>query len=230
VNTPCPWSDLAPASITFCEARLCAWIQTPANTWSNLAFVIVGYLICVRAYREHQEKLAVLGLISILLGLGSFIFHATATYIGEILDVGAMFLLVIYAITFSMWRTFHLKPKTLVLIYALLSFISIGWLIQVHWMGITIFAALVSVVVLFEVYLQWFSDEVAKRKDLAMVVGCFTLSYIIWWGDITGRWCSPNNHLVQGHAIWHTLNAFSVYFLYKFYKQFMTLNQETQAS
>ena len=43
----CPWSDYAPATIAFCERRLCAWIVEPSNAWSNVAYVLVGLLSLV---------------------------------------------------------------------------------------------------------------------------------------------------------------------------------------
>ena len=226
LDSSCPWQSFEPASITFCEAQLCAFIQTPANTWSNLAFVIMGYFICVQAYRQHREVLASLGVICIILGMGSFVFHATGTFVGEVLDVGAMFMLVIYAICFSAWRAHRLSIKKLAGLYGALLFVSIALLLDQHWMGIAIFAALVSVCFLYEIYLKYFSEERVNRRLLLAVVGCFTLSYVIWWGDITKRWCLPNNHWLQGHALWHTLNAFSVYFLYKFYSQFFNSSEK----
>ena len=38
----CPWSGFAPPDLKHCETNLAAWITTPANTWSNLAYIAVG--------------------------------------------------------------------------------------------------------------------------------------------------------------------------------------------
>ena len=38
--------------------------------------------------------------------------------------------------------------------------------------------------------------------------------------DLTGIWCDPKNHYVQGHAAWHVLNSVSFFFIYKYFSQF----------
>ena len=49
----CPWhssADLLGApNIKWCEATLCGWISEPANTWSNLLYLVSAlalYLAC----------------------------------------------------------------------------------------------------------------------------------------------------------------------------------------
>jgi hypothetical protein len=41
--------------------------------------------------------------------------------------------------------------------------------------------------------------------------------------DVTGAFCDPNDHFVQGHAIWHVLGATSLVFAAFFYRQFPDL-------
>ena len=38
----CPWDGLPPGTVSFCEARLCAWVAEPANAWSSLAYVLMA--------------------------------------------------------------------------------------------------------------------------------------------------------------------------------------------
>ena len=38
----CPWSGFTPPNVDWCEEELCAWIVNPADTWSNLAYVVLG--------------------------------------------------------------------------------------------------------------------------------------------------------------------------------------------
>ena len=48
----CPWSELshfAPPNVKWCEAQVCGWIVEPANTWSNLAYILLGALLLWRA-------------------------------------------------------------------------------------------------------------------------------------------------------------------------------------
>ena len=44
----CPWfalSELARPDIKWCEAPQCSWVVEPANTWSNLFYVAVAFVL-----------------------------------------------------------------------------------------------------------------------------------------------------------------------------------------
>ena len=53
-----------------------------------------------------------------------------------------------------------------------------------------------------------------------MALGTFLLAFGIWILDVKEIVCDAKNHFLQGHAVWHVLNAFCFYFLYRFYRQF----------
>src|SRR5690606_5856714 len=116
----CPWSRFDPGTIAFCERRLCAWIVEPSNTWSNLAYIAVGlYLLWICRDRRH-EALSAVGVTAVLVGIGSFAFHATGTFIGEVLDVSAMYLISGLFITFNTRRLFAWSERQLLALYVAL--------------------------------------------------------------------------------------------------------------
>ena len=39
----CPWDQFEPTTRHFCEAELCQWVTKPAESWSNIGFIIVGF-------------------------------------------------------------------------------------------------------------------------------------------------------------------------------------------
>ena len=41
----CPYTAFDPATIAFCEERLCAWVAEPANAFTSLTKTIVGVAI-----------------------------------------------------------------------------------------------------------------------------------------------------------------------------------------
>ena len=43
---------------------------------------------------------------------------------------------------------------------------------------------------------------------------------VFWIADYTGRFSDPDNHVLQGHAVWHLLTALCLLFLYSHYLQF----------
>jgi uncharacterized membrane protein YadS len=47
-----------------------------------------------------------------------------------------------------------------------------------------------------------------------LVGGSFSAS------DVSRVFCNPNNHFIQGHAIWHVFSALCIYFIYRYYQQF----------
>ena len=100
----CPWSDYAPATIAFCERRLCAWVVEPSNAWSNVAYVLVGVWILWRRRARPATSLTATGVGAVLLGLGSFSFHATGIRLFEVVDVSGMYLISGLALTFALQR------------------------------------------------------------------------------------------------------------------------------
>jgi hypothetical protein len=45
---------------------------------------------------------------------------------------------------------------------------------------------------------------------------------LVFWGvDYAGRGFDPDNHVVQGHALWHMISALCFVFLYNHYQQFV---------
>ena len=82
---PCPWDNWDPGTVQFCEERLCAWIAEPSNAWSSLAYVIIG-LITLWAWRKGPSIGIAVSVANIMIGIGSFFFHASGMFAGEVVD------------------------------------------------------------------------------------------------------------------------------------------------
>lgn len=149
----CPWSGLEPATISFCEERLCAWVVEPANTWSNLAYIFVGIYLLWRQRHDLKSSLTAFGVTSVLVGIGSDL-HGTGTRLGEILDVSAMFLISGLFVAFAAKRLWSLSDKRTISLYVVLCALSIVWLIVSRSSGIWLFAAEITVAGLAEVALS----------------------------------------------------------------------------
>lgn len=92
--------------------------RTRANTWSNLAYVLVGlYAICFGCYDRmnprsaHRNYLTKTPAMSLLfgaaccyLGFGSGLFHASLTRWGQQLDVGSMYAPLLACIAINLGR------------------------------------------------------------------------------------------------------------------------------
>ncbi len=230
INKDCPWSGFESSDVHFCEEELCAWITQPANTWSNLAYILIGIYIIYIAYKEKRTFLATIGYIEIVLGMGSFFFHASSTYIGEVVDVGAMYLFIAFTLVINLNRWLTEKNSGLskhnqLLLFISLSIFSIAVVALFKGtIGIILFAVLVIVSGHFESEIYRKYNKGLNYKPLILLIVFFGVAWGIWWLDITKTVCDQNNHFIQGHAIWHILNSFCFLFLYKYYKQIPSIN------
>ena len=217
----CPWQGFQPATIKFCEEQLCSWVTQPANTWSNIAFVIVGILIYRQAQTLKQNGLKLIGVSGVLVGLGSTMFHASSTFLFEVFDLLGMFMISGILLCFNLQRLTGISNLTNTAIYIALNAASVALMLVWHPSGIATFAVQLTVALTLEILLHIRRDEINYRPFLYMT-GIFTLSLIIWGLDISKTLCDPHNHILTGHAVWHLLNAAAIYFIFKFYSQFAT--------
>jgi hypothetical protein len=219
----CPWSGWTPPNVDWCEEELCTWIVNPADTWSNLPYVILGVLMWMRASRSGDGRLMLFGPASIVVGVGSFVYHASYTYFFQFFDFVGMFVFCFTVITANALR--------------------LGWIDLRHkWtffaLGVGLFSALVPVLSQTNIVIQSLvgvliavilGQELAiwrRSSSDGVPYGLFFIALALLGSaaafsaaDLARVWCDPGNHWVQGHAIWHLLTAASLYLLFLFYEQ-----------
>jgi len=219
----CPWDFLQPATIHFCEFRQCSWIQEPANTWSNLIYFLIGIVIVRDSYKDADAlQLRPLGWSNIALGFGSFLFHASGTFIFEVADVGGMFLLSNF---WLLWNINLLKQLPVDLNQKLyvggVMLCGIGLVFLKE--GIVTFIIEIVTTQVIQLMLVIAAPKERKRSAVSftLMVLFFALAFVIWQLDLNGHptICDPHNHFFQGHAAWHLLNGVAIWFLYKHFKQ-----------
>lgn len=222
----CPWTQFEPATVNFCEEMLCSWIRCPADTWSNLIYIVVGFIGLSWFFKDGEKaKITNVGFIvsAMCVGIGSFLFHMTRTFWGEFLDVGSMFL---FSSIFIAANTNRLWPKiNRGLIYTLSMLASLGILWKWHPIGINLF--IVHVVIFLSLELVWAFRNSSRwatarscwefYRPLAFMGIFFFTSLAIWGLDITGVVCNPSLHWISGHAVWHLTNCWCFLWGYKFY-------------
>ncbi|MCS6934770.1 MAG: ceramidase [Chitinophagales bacterium] len=218
----------------FCEASRPGYIRQPANTWSNLGFVFFGLLMAWQlshakfdAYHNRFTRSPFTGLffscLVIALGPGSMAMHATETSLGGDLDMLSMYLVVSFAASYAMQRYFDWSN-----IVFTVSFITIVLLCEwagtyyepvpvVDYAGNAAFGFFVCVTIVFEML-----NAYHRKRKLSKLWGygslaTLILAFIIWnmWKDGSPL-CNPGS-LIQGHAMWHLLDSFAAYCLFRFY-------------
>jgi hypothetical protein len=227
INAVCPYSALTAPVIKFCEPNLCARIVQPANTWSNLAYIFVGIVILILANKGKKTSLWWLGPITILIGLFSFAYHASYTFIGQMLDLGSMFLFATFLLMINLKRIKpDLKNTTIAWLFI---FINIFCLVSMYVIrtvggfniGILIFGIELAAVLALEC-LAWSRAKTRYRLGhilTALLIA--SIAAVIWMFDYTRLWCNADTyHYLNGHELWHILTAVSLFFVYLFYRQF----------
>jgi len=216
----CPWGGLPPANLTFCEEDRCAWITQPANTWSNVGFLVVGLVVLRLARREGARAARWFGPIAIVNAFTSSLLHGTGTFMGQAADQIGMFLESALFVTLSLARWRGWPASRLAVFWLALTAASAGLLLRFETLGIALFAAHVVAFAAIELRLLLRDRWTTNYRPLAAVVGLFALSYGLWWLDELRIVCDPKNHVFTLHSAWHLLGAASFYFWFRFYAQF----------
>jgi len=230
---PVDWPSWVPATCMpahcFCEHVRDGWVRQPANAWSNLGFVFVGLLVAQRpapppagaprhfvAIRDDTSYRLAFAVMAASVGLGSWLYHSSLTFVGQWFDVMAMYLLPTFVALYNLVRAGRLRIGgflgAFVAINALL-----GWLLVVapparrYLFGVTIVALVVSEL--------WARRRLPARPDIRWLqasAALLALAFLIWTADLRGWICAPHS-LVQGHSAWHLLCAASTWALYRYY-------------
>lgn len=219
--TACPWDGFEMGTVRFCEDRVCGWIAEPANAWSNLAFLFVGVYLLLRTRSDGRTPLYLAGVTSILVGLGSFAFHATGTFIGEFADLSAMFLIGSLMVTMEARRFVPMKMWQLTAFYLGLSVGSMLLVLIFRKIGIALFGVQIALVYLSNIIWKLRKAKVIHRYAFRLGT-TFAVAFGIWLLDLTRVVCSPGNHVFTGHSVWHILTAVCIYYFYRHQEQFVS--------
>lgn len=208
----CPWSSFTQGTLFFCESRLCGWVVEPASTWSNVGYFVVGAWLLARERRRPEPLSRVLGIVSILIGLGSTAYHATGTLVGETLDVAGMYLLMGLFVAIALKRLCALPARQTIAAYVGLVLATV--LAKLLWPAIGIyvfFAEMIAALALEGVASRRPGARPDSYAGLVAALAWFGAAFVAWYLDVSRTWCDPDQHVFNGHALWHLLAAGSLY-------------------
>lgn len=209
---------------TFCEQIRNGSIRQPLNTWSSVIFILIGLWAARRSFldrqptprlppvRNHQMYGLLYGGALVMLGIGSWLFHASLTYLGHFVDVVGMYFLGGFLFTYGWSRKLRQSPTGFTIVYTL--------------------------VVLPLVLFQWFRPEASRYAFAILILAALSIEIIlhnslnnwlfvgavitlglgfgIWILDEKKLLCWPES-CIQGHAIWHILTGISTQLSYLYY-------------
>ncbi|MEM8866083.1 MAG: ceramidase domain-containing protein [Planctomycetota bacterium] len=217
------WIDqMRPAVMQFCEETLSTIPKHPADTWSNIGPIIAGVWIVVRA-RQRALPLQTIGYASIAAGVFSGVYHATNTYVGEVMDIAGMYAFIFACASVQLYRDKTLSSLEATLLAATLAVVG------------TVLAAysdlaktpLFAVVLIVVAYNEITAESVKNYRYAYAALGAFAVAFTFWVLDYSRCLCDPQNHVLTGHGVWHLLCGVAFYLTYR---QFATSVTPRQAA
>ena len=192
----------------FCEAVSSGIPAQLFASVSSLAFVLLGaWVILQRGPANTRERRIVplAGIAMIAIGVSSFVYHATLTFLGQWLDVFSMYLLGLLIALGALWRAGRLGARASVLLFIGLAVV-LGIAQFIYPDARRILFALVllpGIILELTPYIAGRGPE--SRRWMLASLGLLVIAYAIWLLD-QSQLCDPNSWL-QGHSLWHVLGA-----------------------
>jgi hypothetical protein len=221
----CPWwalSELRLPNVDWCEAQRCSWVVEPANTASNLAYLAVGLALLWLARDSSSRPLRFFGPAALIVGLASGIYHASYTFVLQVLDFFAMYVFCYLLLTLNLRRLGVLSAEAWRRWYWLLVAGTTALTVAVDFLGVPIqgivFALIVGVAA-SELRL-WLREPGGSHGWFLAALALIAAGGVFSALDVTRVWCDPWHPFLQGHAIWHLLSALSLGAAYLHYRQF----------
>ena len=221
--TPLGWEGWPRATCLpdhcFCEAIAAGPVAQPSNAWSSLTFVLAGLLIAhwpgLAGAGGSQSRMNIdpsyrqlYGYALVATGLGSYFYHASLTFAGQVADMTGMYLTITFALLYCLSGASRFATLTAYV----LGNACLMWF-QVNFPDLRryVFGMLVLSVLWLENRRRW-----VNRKWLWRGAAALGLGFVFWVLDITRSVCAPAS-TVQGHAVWHSLGALAGWFLFRYY-------------
>lgn len=218
MEASCPWAGFVRADDIGCEPDRCAWIVHPAEAWSNLAFFAVAAVLLV-LYGRADRKLPVAWLpwIVVVIGGGSFAFHASMVRWLLVADVAAIFLLTAFLLAAYLQHAGLVGPSRLAA--SLLALLAVGTGLAVvdarlGYIGVAAQGAAILI-------LAWRLPVRGPRLDLVGAITFNQAAAVALWIDKGQVACFGGAlvHVVQLHSFWHIFSAVSLLFVYRYERQ-----------
>lgn len=208
-----PASDPATCVETgcFCEAVSRGIPNQIEASWSSLAFVLLGvWVLLTRGADGKRERrlipLAAIAMVAI--GVSSFVYHATLTFLGQWLDVFSMYLLGLLLVLGALWRAGRLGGRSDVALYVVLAIVlGVAQFFYPDARRI-LFALVLLPGVILELTPYIAGRGPQSRRWILAALATFVVAYVVWVLDQSAL-CDPGSWL-QGHAVWHVLGAVAV--------------------
>ena len=217
----------------FCEDPGNGLILQPANSFSNIGFILSGISCAwILSHRDvnqtgfffkHPFIPLFYCLITVLLGPCSMAMHATETRIGGLFDMNSMYLFGSFMFAFALARYYNLNSLIFISIYFVsLILCNIAGTYRTvfgfdFYAGSAAFGLVCCLGMLFEYLNLKKNRPVVQFKYAIFCSLSFLIAFFVWHFGWDGHcFCNPTS-LFQWHGVWHLLCGLSTFFLFRYY-------------
>lgn len=213
------------ATACFCEAPTGGFPMQLAGSFSSLGFVFLGCWALLVPGRlpvgvRERRLIPIFGVVLILIGTGSFVYHSTLSFFGQFLDIFSMYLFGTLLALGALYRAGRLGPRAAASLFVVMNVVLAVVQYQVPDARRVLFAAILLPGLILELtpWITGHSPRSPRVRFMYVGVGLLVVAYVIWTLDQWAPFCSPAS-LVQGHAIWHLLSALSAVMIVAHYRR-----------
>jgi len=222
----CPWASWARPNVQWCENNLCAFITTPANTYSNVLYCLFSYRMWMES--KKHPSLRMFAVASMIVGLTSAAYHASYSYFFQFFDFVGMFCFCMCCVTLNARRMNQIGKNMVARFYIVGVIVCTGTFVLVPFLGLPVQLIVVLLIVTTLAQEWWLQHHVYQQHPtmqpkMMHFYRAFVLLLIAFgcsMADLTRVWCNPHNHSMNGHSMWHILTSIVLYLLFKFHMQF----------
>jgi len=191
----------------YCERLNASFWAEPINAISNLSFIVAGFLL----WRLRLPHSALMAILVILIGLGSFSFHTFANRLTGLLDVLAIAL---YLVVFSFLIPKQWSRRSMLIqlgsVLLLIASIVLAQLLMSHlkpaltWLRSGIYLGAWLALLIYALVTQYSNAPAARFLWLGVIVFPFSLLS----RQLDMHLCDS---LGGSHWLWHLLNGLTLY-------------------
>ncbi len=226
LDPSCPWYSLKSLrlpKVKWCEDQLCSWIEEPANTWSNLGYILAGVVMWQLSKNLKSRPLRFYGLAGVLVGSCSFIYHASNSFFLQLFDFFGMYLFIYLLIFVNLERIGRSVIRNSFGPYFATVTGSTLLTLAVDYTAFPIqglILGLILVVIATEILAVKKSKTPVKLHWFLLSFFFISLGAVCSVLDVKRIACDPFNHVLQGHALWHVFGSFALFFSFLHHRPF----------
>jgi hypothetical protein len=235
-NSPIQNSTLNGPGLLWCEKRRpMDFMAEPSNAISNFAYLLVGILMVhVSIYDyffnddPHRSKHSLMiqhpawslnyGLSTMLLGVCSFLMHASNLPRHTHWDISSMYACVAFPIWYIIFQYIHWIPFSQEVLLGL-HWIETGYFflfkLPFNSTQILIFTLLMILMLTILTYFINRSSRILHVNYFSAAFVSLAVGYGVWNLEKIPGYCDPDS-LYQLHALWHCFTALAIYFIYMY--------------